>query len=134
MTREEAIEILRNQHRWTGEPEKINEVQAENEALYMAIKELEQEPCVDCISREEAIKLFTWTNTKEDIWYGLKALPSVKPIPCDCISIKAAIDKMQELEDEDIEAYGCLIPEGFDGKRAIEALKTLPSIRKECAE
>lgn len=42
MTREEAIEILKNQHRWTGEPEKINEVQAENEALYMAIKALEQ--------------------------------------------------------------------------------------------
>ena len=44
MTREEAIEILRNQHRWTGEPEKINEVQAENEALYMAIKALKQSP------------------------------------------------------------------------------------------
>ncbi len=44
MTREEAIEILRNQHRWTGEPEKINEVKAENEALYMAIKALEQSP------------------------------------------------------------------------------------------
>ena len=44
MTREEAIEILRNQHRWTGEPEKINEVKAENEAPYMAIKALEQSP------------------------------------------------------------------------------------------
>lgn len=44
MTREEAIEILRNHHRWTGEPEKINEVRAENEALYMAIKALEQRP------------------------------------------------------------------------------------------
>ncbi len=52
MTREEAIEILKNQHRWTGEPEKINEVQAENEALYMAIKALEQEPCEDAISRQ----------------------------------------------------------------------------------
>ena len=47
----------------------------------------------------------------------------------DCISRQQAIDKMQELEDEDIEAYGCAIPEGFDGKRAIEALKTLPSIQ-----
>jgi hypothetical protein len=56
--------------------------------------------------------------------------------PCeDCISRKAAIDKMQELEDEDIEAYGCSIPEGFDGKRAIEALKSLPSIQKRsCKE
>ena len=47
----------------------------------------------------------------------------------DCISRQQAIDKMQELEDEDIELFGCSIPEGFDGKRAIEALKTLPSIK-----
>lgn len=47
----------------------------------------------------------------------------------DCIRRQQAIDKMQELEDEDIKAYGCEIPEGFDGKRAIEALNTLPSIQ-----
>ncbi len=48
----------------------------------------------------------------------------------DCISRQQAIDKMQELEDEDDEMYGCSIPEGFDGKRAIEALKALsPSIQ-----
>jgi hypothetical protein len=46
----------------------------------------------------------------------------------DCISRQQAIDKMQELEEEDIEAYGCSIPEGFDGKRAIEALKALSSV------
>lgn len=52
--------------------------------------------------------------------------------PCeDCISRKAAIDKMQELEDEDDEMYGCSISEGFDGKRAIEALKALPSIQPQ---
>ena len=48
---------------------------------------------------------------------------------CDnCVSRQQAIDKMQELEEEDIEAYGCSIPEGFDGKRAIEALKALSSV------
>lgn len=47
----------------------------------------------------------------------------------DCISRQQAIDKMQELEDEDNEMYGCSIPEGFDGKRAIKALKTLPSVQ-----
>lgn len=47
----------------------------------------------------------------------------------DAISRQQAIEKMQELEDEDIEAYGCAIPEGFDGERAIEALNTLPSIQ-----
>lgn len=48
----------------------------------------------------------------------------------DYISRKQAIDKMQELEDEDDKMYGCSIPEGFDGKRAIEALKTLPGIQQ----
>lgn len=51
----------------------------------------------------------------------------------DCISRKQAIDKMQELEDEDIKLYGCSIPEGFDGKRAIEALNTIPSIQQNWA-
>ena len=50
---------------------------------------------------------------------------------CDCISRQQAIEKMQELENEDIEMYGCSIPEGFDGKRAIEALNTLPSIQQK---
>ena len=49
----------------------------------------------------------------------------------DLISRQAAIDKMQDLEYEDIKAYGCSIPEGFDGKRAIEALKNLPSIQPQ---
>ena len=56
-------------------------------------------------------------------------IKALKQEPCDCISRQQAVDKMQELEDEDIEMYGCSIPEGFDGKRAIEALNTLPSIQ-----
>lgn len=52
--------------------------------------------------------------------------------PCeDCISRQEAIDKMQELEDEDIKVYGCEIPEGFDGKRAIRALKTLQPVKSK---
>ena len=49
--------------------------------------------------------------------------------PCeDAISRDAAIKAMDDLEKEDIELYGCSIPEGFDGKRAIEALQKLPSV------
>ena len=36
------------------------------------------------------------------------------------------IKTMDELEQEDIEAYGCSIPEGFDGERARLALLLLP--------
>lgn len=35
---------------------------------------------------------------------------------------------MMDLEDNDIELYGGVsIPEGFDGKRAVEALRGLPT-------
>ena len=42
------------------------------------------------------------------------------------ISLNAAIDAMMKLQNEDIEAYGASIPEGFDGDRAAKALKELP--------
>jgi hypothetical protein len=35
---------------------------------------------------------------------------------------------MNDLEQEDIEQYGCSIPEGFDGERAIEVLQNLPPV------
>ena len=58
-----------------------------------------------------------------------RILKALEQEPCeDCISRQEAINKMQELEDEDITAYGCEIPEGFDGKRAIRALKTLKPV------
>jgi len=66
MTREEAIEILEN-HPW------------KNEAMQMAIKALEQEPCEDAISRAEAIRIASgychWSNIPEE----LAKLPSVQP-------------------------------------------------------
>lgn len=45
-----------------------------------------------------------------------------------CISIQAAIEAMSKLEQDDIDLYGCKIPEGFDSKPAIEALKSLKPI------
>lgn len=49
----------------------------------------------------------------------------------DPISRQAAIDAMMKLQAEDDEAYGGHIPEGFDGKRAKEALESLPSAQPE---
>ncbi len=49
--------------------------------------------------------------------------------PCeDCISRKSAIDAMIKLEQDDIECYGCAIPEGFNSTPVIEALNSLPSV------
>jgi len=90
MTREDAIKLLTQYIDYDTETPDYYEME---KACKVALKALEQEPCEDCISRQEAI------------------------------------NKMQELEDEDIKAYGCEIPEGFDGKRAIEALKTLQPVK-----
>ena len=56
MTREEAIEILKQ---YREKPTLINEIESVDEAVWldealeMAIKALEQEPCDDCISRKD---------------------------------------------------------------------------------
>lgn len=50
----------------------------------------------------------------------------------DLISRQAAIDALRKLREEDIEDYGCEIPEGFNQDhldRATFAIKQLPPIR-----
>ena len=49
----------------------------------------------------------------------------------DLISRWDAINAMMALKQEDDERYGCEIPEGFDGQRAVEALEKLPSAEPE---
>lgn len=112
-------------------------------------------PCEDAISRQAAIDAMynMHMNGKEGVLHDLKTetgsdaffaetiadavealeeLPPVNPQPCeDCISRIQAIKAMDELENEDIEAYGCLIPEGFDGERARQAICMLPSIQPQ---
>jgi Mg2+ and Co2+ transporter CorA len=46
----------------------------------------------------------------------------------DCISRQDAIAAMYQIEQDDIDLYGCKIPEGFDSTPAIVALKKLKSI------
>lgn len=55
MTREEAIKRLK-------EIDIRDALQEDYDALYMAIKALEQEPCEDCISREAVLDLLEDTN------------------------------------------------------------------------
>ena len=49
------------------------------ECLEMAIKALEQEPCEDCISRQEAINCVTLNEFRYKIVEDMKTLPSVTP-------------------------------------------------------
>ena len=83
MTREEAIKILMRE----------DSVEISNdevlEAYTMAIEALKQEPCDDCISREEVLAILgresrLWGNNYED-WtvakQEIKEMPSVTPKP-----------------------------------------------------
>lgn len=78
MTREEAIEQLQDAK--DGYKEYLS-----NEALEMAIKALEQEPCEDCISREQAKGAirdkFKDLPSRVEINTILNELPSVTPQP-----------------------------------------------------
>ena len=49
----------------------------------------------------------------------------------DLIYRDKAIEAMYRLEAEDIERYGCSIPEGFNAKPAVEALEVLPFAEPE---
>ena len=100
MTREQAIRELNTFK--IGAKSELGET-----ALDMAIKALEQEPCEDAISMEDAIKVLQdncnhWeTNIMliaiaEDL---LKALPPVKPVAC-IATVKFSKEDIQELVNE----------------------------------
>ena len=87
MTREEALQIL----------DTIPTIGEQVDALEMAIEALEQQPCEDCISREEVMKFLEkedWADTVE----GVLALPLVTP--------KLIIGRWIEVI-EDTDSSGC---------------------------
>lgn len=78
MTRDEASFILANIDRRVCDDEL-------NDALDMAIKALEQEPCEDCISRlivqEEISKSIALKENSHQMYKRIQAIPSVTPQP-----------------------------------------------------
>lgn len=90
------------------------------------------EPCEDAISREAALEAFSdyvssgYADSVEDFEEYSKIiakLPSVQPKQKTEHLINKVYEALDELEREDIEAYGCKIPEGFDAERAKEVIK-----------
>ena len=75
MTREEAKIFLLQLHT----DKQLNK--SEHEALRIAIELLGQEPCEDCISREQAIKQCGFGMTCLHIADCLRKLPPVTPLP-----------------------------------------------------
>lgn len=94
MTNEEAIEIL------DFLSAEYYPNASEEEALEMAIKTLEQEPCDDCISREKAIRIAEQGQIQGFEWQIRKlcTLSPVKPKYTD-----EEIQKMQDLEQAQLE-------------------------------
>lgn len=79
MTREEAIEVLKDIYNYTR-----FDIYTTNEARTMAIKALEQEPCEDCVSRQAVNDLYDRYHPRlathvYEFGEELKALPSVTP-------------------------------------------------------
>lgn len=90
------------------------------------------------MTREEVIKILyhyslqDYGYSKEDIEAFTMAVKALEKEPCeDCISRQSAITAMLKIEHDDIEKYGCSIPEGFDAEPAIDALNNLPSVIPE---
>lgn len=75
MTNEELITGLRHiAHTMERNGHSYYQHIAEN-----AIKALEQQPCEDCISRQQALDCFEQTNTRQGAKYAIETLPSVTP-------------------------------------------------------
>lgn len=73
MTREEAKGNLIHAFRWNDIPKK--------EALNMAIKALEQEPCEDAISRQAVLDLIAdYDLSMGQVVKGVHALPPITPL------------------------------------------------------
>ena len=101
----------------------------------------------DLISRTEIISTFTelgktgrYGGMCEWVIEIVKQLPpaelstNLAELGTDCISRQSAIDALRKLREEDIEDYGCEIPEGFNQDhldRATFAIKQLPSAQPE---
>ena len=87
MTREEATKVLDDMKVKIRIPKSAETQLKRNEALEMAIKALDQEPCDDCISREDALMALTgeWTEPTDEIIHRfikrIKNLPPVTPQP-----------------------------------------------------
>ena len=115
MTNEKAISIIKNAFSWYEDNARESEEEdwsGQHEALKMAIKALEQQPCEDCISRQAVDDaIYDYSRScdvnYEQIMEFIDKLPSVTPQYTDEEIDKAQaveqayVDKMVELAVEE---------------------------------
>lgn len=128
MTRDEAIICLQG----LLDNPLINKGSYLAQALEMAIKALEHPeqnviavvPCGDCISRQEALKLFA-TNDGKYLYEAIRDLPSVTSIPCsDAISRQAVMCILDEIGSDFDSPRNAVV--SLDG--IADAVHGLPSV------
>ena len=76
--------------------------------------------------------LMTSDEPPSELYKAAQLGTNLAEVGTDCISRQAAIDALRKLREEDIEDYGCEIPEGFNQDhldRATFAIKQLPPIQ-----
>jgi hypothetical protein len=104
MTSEEAIKYLKKMKDECNDTfHKVRYVTRE-EALDMAIKALEQEPCEDAVSREEAFEALNSINGTSELdkaFEVIENLPSVTPIHRDR-TVQDFVDKCRECGREKV--------------------------------
>jgi len=111
MNRKEASFILANIDRRVCDDEL-------NEALDMAIKALEQQPCGNAIDRAEAIKIASGYCHPANVAKELAKLPSVNPQPCgDAIDRKLVCAFIAGLISDDGER-----------KKGLEYIRNMPPV------
>lgn len=103
MTREDAIKQLKIElSMWESDCKSYHKTK---DALKMAIKALEQEPCEDAISRKAMLDYQQYLHGKmpneenHKLWEFIKELPPVTPVAC-IAEIKFSKEDMQKLVDE----------------------------------
>ena len=135
MTREEAynrVDVIIAKHEIDDEYVTITNSK-DYDALRMARKALEQEPCEDAISRSDAIRVASgychWSNIPKE----LAKLPSVNPIQCeDVISRQAAIDAIENEQKKIMRSDWAIDQAKFSAMSEIRALiADLPSVSTE---
>ena len=86
MTRQEAIEILKDDLEWAKQNKYPYIGEQKQEALNMAIEALKQEPCDDCISRQDAIEAFSdmrdgFPKTNGSVYTDISIVSVINDLP-----------------------------------------------------
>lgn len=104
MTRETAISIFKRLKENAPNEMHLETVGSAQELFSMAISALEQQPCVDAISRDAVIEIICRETEWYDIRTQINELPSVTPSYKECRTLDEFIEEQKRAEMENSDA------------------------------